>query len=65
MMRSNSPDVLHARGDERGYVLLDLTPERMRCEFRATRFPVRADATITTQASYVVERGRPGPQRDS
>jgi alkaline phosphatase D len=64
MMRSNSPDVLHARGDERGYALLDLTPERMHCEFRATRFPVRADATISTQASYVVERGRPGPQRD-
>jgi hypothetical protein len=36
----------------------------MHCEFRATRFPVRADATITTQANYVVERGRPGPQRD-
>ncbi|HSV70385.1 MAG TPA: alkaline phosphatase D family protein [Methylibium sp.] len=64
LMLSSNPDLLHARGDERGYALLELTPERLRCEFRATRFPVRADATIATQSSWVVESGVAGPQHE-
>ena len=65
LMRSSNPDLLHARGDERGYALIDVTPDRMQCEFRATRFPVDADAQTHTQARYTVERGRPGPERDA
>lgn len=64
-MLSSNPDLLYARSDERGYALLDLTPQQLRCEFRATRFPVRAEATITTQSTWVVESGVPGPQRDA
>jgi len=65
LMRSSNPDLLHTRGDERGYALIDLTPGRMRCDFRATRFPVEAEAAITSQARFTVERGRAGPQRDA
>jgi len=61
-MRRDNPDVKHARGDQRGHALFELTPERMRCEFRATEHPVREQATYSTQATYVVEAGRPGVQ---
>lgn len=62
LMRGSNPDLLHARGDERGYALIDLTPERLDCTFRATRFPVEAQAQIHTQARYAVDRGTAGPQ---
>lgn len=60
-MKSSNPDLLHLRSDERGYALLDITPQRLRCEFRATAHPVRAHSTFHTQATYVVERGVAGP----
>jgi alkaline phosphatase D len=65
LMRSSNPDMLYARGDERGYALIEIGAERLSCTFRATRFPVRPAATIATQAVWVVEDGTPGPQRDA
>lgn len=64
-MRAGNPDVLHARGDERGYLLIELDARRLRCEMRATAFPVRDGARVHAQAAWVVERGRPGPQADT
>ena len=61
-MRRDNPDVKHARGDERGHALVELTPGRMHCELRATQHPVQERATFTTQAAYVVEAGRAGVQ---
>lgn len=58
-----NPDLLHVRGDERGYVLLDVTPAQVLCEFRSTPHPVRADSRLRTQARYVIERGKPGPRK--
>lgn len=63
-MRAGNPDMLHARSDQRGYALLDITPEAMACEFRATSHPVRAAAQLHTQARMVVQSGQPGVQRD-
>lgn len=60
MMRASNPDMLHGRGDERGYALLEFTPEAARCEFRATAFPVQPEARLATQASFAVEAGRAG-----
>lgn len=60
-IRRAQPDLLHCRSDQRGYALLDITPERVRCEFRATPHPVRADARLHVQSRYEVQRGRPGP----
>ena len=60
-IRRRQPDILHCRSDQRGYALLDLTPERLRCEFRATAHPVQADARFHVQARYEIARGRPGP----
>lgn len=59
-MRRDNPDVMHARGDQRGHALIEVTPEAMRCEFRATAHPVVADAAFETQARFVVEAGRAG-----
>jgi alkaline phosphatase D len=61
-LRRDNPDVKHARGDERGYAYVELTPERMQCELRATSHPVRQDSVFSTQADFVVEAGRPGVQ---
>jgi len=62
VLRSQNPDLLHARSDERGYLAVELTPERMHCDLRATAFPVVADARLHSQAKYVVEAGQPTPQ---
>jgi alkaline phosphatase D len=59
-MRRDNPDIAHARGDERGYALMEVTPEAMQCEFRATAHPVRTDASFYTQARFAVEAGRAG-----
>jgi alkaline phosphatase D len=60
-MRWSNPDLLHARSDERGYALFDITPGRLECEFRAAAFPVEVAARLHTQARFVVESGQPGP----
>ncbi len=62
-MKAVNPDLLHLRSDERGFVLLDVTPQQVVCEFRATPHPVRADARLRTQARYVIDRGVPGPRK--
>jgi alkaline phosphatase D len=60
-LRWSNPDLLHARSDERGYALIDVTPDRLHCEFRAATFPVVQAARLHTQASFVVESGHAGP----
>lgn len=64
LIRASNPDIVHGRGDERGYALIELGPQAARCEFRATAFPVAAEARLHTQASFVVEAGRAGALRD-
>jgi alkaline phosphatase D len=61
-MRQDNPDVIHARGDQRGHAFFELTPQRMACEFRTTSHPVQADARFDTQARFTVEAGRAGVQ---
>jgi alkaline phosphatase D len=62
-VKSSNPDLLHVRGDERGYALLDVTPGQITCEFRGTPHPVRPDSRLRTQARFVVDRGVPGPRK--
>ncbi|WP_290871257.1 alkaline phosphatase D family protein, partial [Aquabacterium sp.] len=62
-LKGGNPDMLHARSDERGYVLLDVTPQRVQVDFRATPHPVRPDSRFHTQARYVIDRGVPGPRK--
>lgn len=62
-VKASNPDVLYTRSDERGYVLLDVSPQQVRCDFRATAHPVQAQSKFRTQARYVIERGVPGPRK--
>lgn len=62
-MKAANPDVLHARSDQRGFVLLDITQQQISCEFRATPHPVRADSRLHTQARYVIDRSVPGVRK--
>jgi alkaline phosphatase D len=59
-LRRDNPDVAHARGDERGYALIEATPQALQCEFRATAHPVAADARFQAQARFAVEAGVAG-----
>jgi alkaline phosphatase D len=61
-IRASNPDIAYARADERGYTRLEVTPQGVQAEFRTTAYPVQANATLTTQASYMVQRGRAGVQ---
>ena len=58
-----SPQVLYARCEQRGYSLLEITPKTMTAELRAVTDPLRSDSSVYTQARFVVEDGRPGPQK--
>ena len=59
MLRDN-PDIAYARTDERGYALLTLTAQQMRCDFRAVPHTEQAAAVLRTSQRYVVERGLAG-----
>ncbi len=63
-LAAGNPDVLHCRSDERGYALLDITPDKLYCTFRATPHPAQVHANLHTQARYVVATGVAGPQKD-
>jgi alkaline phosphatase D len=60
VIKSNNPDLLYARADERGYSLITVTPASVRCDFRSTAFPAGKEAGLHTQASYVVHSGKAG-----
>ena len=47
---------------KRGYVAVELRPERMQVAFRAVSNVRDPGARIDTLARFVVEDGRPGPQ---
>ncbi|HWP19071.1 MAG TPA: alkaline phosphatase D family protein [Burkholderiaceae bacterium] len=64
LIRAANPDLVHARGDQRGYALVELRPATAHCTFRATDFPVLANARLATQAAYVVIAGEAGVERD-
>ncbi|MBP8148436.1 MAG: alkaline phosphatase D family protein [Limnohabitans sp.] len=59
-IRASNPDIVHARSDERGYILLDVNPERMSAEMRTTANPVKADAIFGVQARFEVVQGVAG-----
>ena len=57
---ANNPDVRHARADERGYTLLDVTPQGIQAQFRTTPNPARADGVFSTQAQWQIQAGLAG-----
>ncbi len=57
----NSPHVLLARCEQRGYSLADITPTRWTTTLRVLDDPLREDSGASTLARFVVEDKRAGP----
>jgi alkaline phosphatase D len=53
----------YGRGDQRGYMRFDLSEKRLEAQVMALHDARDPDSSITTAARFVVEPGRPGPQR--
>jgi alkaline phosphatase D len=49
--------------DQRGYVMCDVTRDRLTTHYRVVDFVTRPGAPVKTRASFVVETGRPGANR--
>jgi alkaline phosphatase D len=62
-MLADNPHVTFADSRYRGYVRVDLAPGLLRADLRAMQSVEAPDAPCSTLASFVVEDGRPGPQR--
>ena len=59
----DNPHVKYVASERRGYVLMELAPERCTARLRGLNDEKLRESGIVTQASFVVENGRPGPQR--
>jgi alkaline phosphatase D len=61
--RADNPHVKLADGRYRGYVRMDIGRKRLQADLRAMETVTERDAACGTLASFVVDSGRPGPQR--
>jgi alkaline phosphatase D len=59
-MLERNAHIHFANGSKRGYLLMDVSPQRMETQLRAMETVKRRDANIETLASWVVEDGTPG-----
>ena len=60
---ARNPHLHHARGDQRGYVLLSLDPRQLTADLMAVADASDPASAVAVGARFVVEAGRPGPQR--
>lgn len=61
--RPDNPQVLLADSDRRGYLTIELDPKRLTARARGLVDALREDSQLNTFATFVVEDGKPGPQR--
>jgi alkaline phosphatase D len=59
-----NPHIRFGNGTRRGYGMLELAPKRCVTRFRTLGDVTDPDTTVRTLASWTVEDGRPGVQRD-
>jgi len=59
----DNPHMLLVDSRYRGYVRVEVTPARWTADLRAMESVQKRDAACNTLATYVVENGRPGPQK--
>ncbi len=64
LIRESNTDILHARSDDRGYARIDVSHRWLHFVARATSFPARDQATLSSQVRFTIETGRAGPQKD-
>jgi alkaline phosphatase D len=58
--RADNPHIKFAHSEKRGYVRLEITPERCEAHLRTLDNEKKRASTVATLASFVVEHGRPG-----
>jgi alkaline phosphatase D len=58
--RADNPHIKFAHSEKRGYVCLEITPERCETRLRSIDNEKMRASTVATLASFVVENGRPG-----
>lgn len=61
-VRADNPHLQQMRSDQRGYTLLDFNAQTLRADLRVVSDVRVANPEFLTQASYVVDAGRPGPR---
>jgi alkaline phosphatase D len=60
---ARNPHLLHARGEQRGHVLLTLDNRQLSADLMAVADATDPASAVDVDARFVVEAGRPGPQR--
>ncbi|WP_374404579.1 alkaline phosphatase [Frankia sp. Cj3] len=58
-----NPHVRYFRGDRRGYTRIRVSPRQCAADMRVAESIDRRDAPVSTDATWVVEAGRPGAQQ--
>ena len=61
-----APENLHIKGADnrfRGYLRMEITPRRITTDLRGMESVAVKDSACTTAATFVVEDGKPGPQK--
>lgn len=58
-----NPHLHYGRGDQRGYIAFELDAKRLSAELMAVAQPDDPASPVRSEARFVVEAGRPGPQR--
>jgi alkaline phosphatase D len=61
VLRDN-PHIKHGDGTQRGYMVVDVTPQRSVARLRVIDDPLERLTGVATQATFAVEAGRPGAQ---
>jgi alkaline phosphatase D len=59
----DNPHIRLGNGSRRGYVRMEITPQRLRADLRTVRSVTQPGAEADTLATFVVEDGRPGAVR--
>lgn len=62
--RGENPHIKFGDSARRGYTTIELAPGRCTTRLRAVRNVADRDSPVSTLATFVVEDGRPGAQRD-
>ena len=59
--RAANPNLLYANSERRGYLRLDVTPQRLQADLIGLDSVTERNAGRKVQASFVVEDGKAGP----
>jgi alkaline phosphatase D len=59
----HNPHIKHGNGRRRGYMVVDVTPERSVARLRVIADPTDRQTSVATQATFTIEAGRPGANR--